>query len=88
MTFVDFFYCNYMLKPGGYIMIDDVQLHSVKELARMLAEQPGFELVLDLGKSLVFRRRSEARMLGERNVLPYILRKTNAYAQLSNPFAL
>lgn len=88
MAFVDFFYCNYMLKPGGYIMIDDVQLHSVKELARMLSEQPGFELALDLGKSLVFRRTSEARTLGEWGYLPYIVRKSNEYAQMRNPFHL
>lgn len=88
MVFVDFFYCNYMLKPGGYIMIDDLQLHSVKELARMLSEQPAFELALDLGKSLVFHRTSKARTLGEWTRLPYIVRKTNEYAQMDNPFAL
>ena len=42
--FLDFFYATHMLKQGGYIMVDDVQLHSVKELARLLAQQPGFEL--------------------------------------------
>lgn len=88
MAFVDFCYINQMLKAGGYLMIDDVQLHSVKELARMLAEQPGFELALDLGKSLVFRRTTEMRALGEWGQLPYIVRKTNDYAKCSNPFFL
>lgn len=88
MAFVDFFYANYMLKPGGYMMIDDVQLHSLKELARMMSEQPGFELVLDLGKSLVFRRVTENRLIGEWNEIPYIVRKTNEYAKTENPYRL
>lgn len=89
MVFVDFFYCNYMLKPGGYLMIDDVQLHSVKELARMMSEQPEFKLALDLGKSLVFQRTNKGnRALGEWGAVPYIVRKTDEYARTDNPFAL
>jgi len=90
MVFVDFLYCNFMLRSGGYIMIDDVHLHSVKELARMLSEQPEFELALDLGKSLVFRRRPEtsARLLREWNNIPYIVRRTTDYSHMDNPFSL
>lgn len=88
MVFVDFFYANYMLRTGGYIMIDDVQLHSVKELARMLSEQPDFQLELDLGKALIFRRVSNARILGEWTEVPYIVRKSSEYGQMSNPSAL
>ena len=89
MVFVDFLYANYMLRPGGYLMLDDLQLHSVKELARMVSEQPGFEAALDLGKSRVFRRTSEdSRVLGEWLTLPYIARKSGEYALTANPFAL
>lgn len=88
MVFVDFFYCNYLLKPGGFLMIDDVQLHSVKELARLLTEQPGFTLALDLGKSLVFQRTSPDPFLGEWSTEPYIVRKTNEYAASGSPFSL
>jgi hypothetical protein len=88
MVFVDFFYVNYMLKEGGYLMIDDVQLHSVKELARLLSEESNFELVLDLGKSLVFRRSSASRTLGEWIDLSYLVRKSNEYERLRNPFSL
>ena len=42
-----------MLCQGGYLMIDDVQPHSVEELARLLVEEPDFEPALDLGKSLI-----------------------------------
>jgi len=87
MVFVDFCYVNQMLKTGGYIMIDDVQLHSVKELARMLSEQPGFELTLNLGKSLVFRRAADNKG-GDWLSIPYIVRKTNEYARAENPFLL
>ena len=69
-------------------MIDDVQLHSVKELARLLYEQPGFTLALDLGKSLVFQRTSPDPLLGEWSTEPYIVRKTNEYAAGGAPFSL
>jgi GT2 family glycosyltransferase len=88
MVFVDFCYANYMLKAGGLIMIDDVQLHSVKELARMLSEHPDFRLELDLGKSLVFRRISESRTLSEWADIPYISRMSSQYAQSTNPYSL
>lgn len=88
LVFVDFFYANYMLKPGGYMMLDDIQLHSIKELARLLNEQPGFKIELDLGKSLVFRRETEDRELGEWNYQPYIKRKSAEYAVMGNKFVL
>jgi hypothetical protein len=88
MVFVDFCYSNHMLKAGGLIMIDDVNLHSVKELARMLSEHQDFVLELDLGKSLVFRRVSEARAMDEWTGIPYISRMTNLYSEANNPFSL
>lgn len=88
LVFVDFFYVNYMLKPGGLIMIDDINLHSVKELARLLSEQPEFRLEVDLGKSLVFRRLTDARSLGEWTTLPYIGRMTKHYEGQNDPFSL
>jgi predicted O-methyltransferase YrrM len=88
MVFLDFFYCNYMLKRGGYVMVDDVNLHSVKELARMLSEQRDFRIALDLGKALLFERTTDKRVLPEWLSLPYIWRKTADYSQWKNPFEL
>jgi hypothetical protein len=87
-VFVDFCYINYMLREGGYLMIDDVQLHSVKELARLLAEEPGFELALDIGKSLIFRKTTADRHLGEWNASPYIRRRSEENMRLPDPYAL
>ena len=86
--FVDFFYANHMLRRGGYVMLDDVQLHSVKELARLLGMQPGFDLSLDLGKSLVFRKTTADRSLPEWNGQPYIVKRTDMIGREPNPFAL
>ena len=87
-SFVDLEYTNSMLRQGGYLMIDDVQLHTGKEMARLLSEHPAFRLVLDLGKSLVFRKLTIDRHLGEWINQPYIVRRSSEYAQLPNPFAL
>jgi predicted O-methyltransferase YrrM len=85
---VDLGYANAMLKPGGYLLIDDTHLHSVKEMARFLAEQPGYSLVLDLEKSLIFQKVTAERDFGEWISQPYIVRRTNQYVRRPNKFAL
>lgn len=75
-VFVDFFYGNFLLKTDGFVMIDDVQLHSVQELMRLLDRQPGFVRVLDLGKSVVYRRDVGERVLPEWVHQPYIVERS------------
>jgi precorrin-6B methylase 2 len=74
--FIDFFYINYMLRQNAFVMIDDVQLYSTGELARFLTEQPGFDLELDLGKSLIFKKATSDRTLPEWNGQPYIVKRS------------
>jgi hypothetical protein len=85
---VDLEYANAMLKRNGYLLIDDTQLHSVKEMARFLMAQPGFSLVLDLGKSLVFQKLTAHRDFGEWISQPYIVRRYNQYLRSPNMYAL
>jgi predicted O-methyltransferase YrrM len=85
---VDLEYANAMLKPNAYLLVDDTQLHSVKEVARFLMEQPGFSLVLDLDKSLVFQKLTAKRDFGEWTNQPYIVRRYNQYVRSPNMYAL
>ena len=62
-SFVDLEYANSMLRQGGHLLIDDMQLHGQKEMARLLLEHPAFSLALDLGKSLIFRKQTAERHL-------------------------
>jgi hypothetical protein len=88
-SFVDLEYANSMLRQDGYLMIDDVNLHAEKEMARLLSEQPNFSLVLDLGKSLVFRKLTAERHLGDWYGQPYLVRRTGEYVRWwPNPYAL
>jgi FkbM family methyltransferase len=75
-VFVDFFFTNYLVKPDGFIMIDDIQLHSVAELMHLLDRQPGFVRVLDLGKAIVYRRTASERILPDWVHQPYIAEKS------------
>jgi predicted O-methyltransferase YrrM len=73
MVMVDFHYLNFMIGVGGFIMLDDVQLHSVRELARLLAYDPtNFKVRANLGKALIFEKMTSQRQLGEWNTQPYI----------------
>ena len=85
---VDLCYALKVLAPDGYVMLDDIQVHAVKELARCLVEQPGFEIALDLGKALVFRRRGDfCTMPGWWNQ-PYIVRRTQKDREAGSEFQL
>lgn len=44
-VFVDFCYANACMRQNGLFLIDDVQLHSVRQLYLLLAAQPGYRLV-------------------------------------------
>lgn len=86
-VFVDFCYANMLLRKGGIVWVDDVQLHAVKELARQLEKQPEFRLVEDLGKVLAFEKLTDEPFLADFGTQPYIVEKTAGYAQTPNPFA-
>lgn len=86
-VFVDFCYVNMLLRKGGFLWVDDVQLHSVKELARLLTQQPGFRLVEDLGKVLAFEKLTDEPLLADFGSQPYIVDKTSKYKQTENQFA-
>ncbi len=87
-VFIDLYYTNRLLRPGGFLVLDDVNLHSAKEAARLLREQPQFVLKLDLGKALVFQKIAEFREFGDWNSQPYVLRRTAEYATQPRPEAL
>lgn len=87
MVMVDFCYMNFLVKKGGFIMLDDIQLHSVKELARMLtADTNNFSLACDMnGKSLIFKKTTDRRLEPEWNLQPYLLMRSQPSFR---PFAL
>jgi hypothetical protein len=62
-------------------MVDDTQLHPVAELANLLREQWGYEVVLDCGKFVVFRKTTDARELPDFGGQPYVMRRSG----LTNP---
>jgi hypothetical protein len=87
-VFVDFCYIMAILKPGGYLMIDDIQLFSVKQLARLLNESEEFSLVSSLQKSLIFRKDTKNMRMRDFGAQPYIKRMTEAERSAGKPFVL
>lgn len=79
MVMVDFFYINAMMKSGGFLLIDDIELHSVAELARLLSYQTkDFLLTADLGKLKVFEKLTDAPLLGWWEMQPYVVALSGA----------
>ena len=76
-AFVDFCYLNMVTREGGLIFLDDIQLYSVAELSRLLAQQPGYELVGDIyGKVQIWRKATDKRFLPGHAQQPYIMEQS------------
>ncbi|MBP7149410.1 MAG: class I SAM-dependent methyltransferase [Acidobacteria bacterium] len=86
--FVDFCYMNSVLRRGGAIVVDDIQLHSVKELARFMVHDRRFRLRTNLGKTLVFSKTTDERFLPDFSGQPYVMLKSKSYEASGHPFAL
>ncbi|NBX28877.1 class I SAM-dependent methyltransferase [bacterium] len=65
-VFNDFVFLNYLLKPGGLLAIDDLQLGSCRLLAELLS-QPGlgYGIVGRREKLAVLRKETDRRLLGD-----------------------
>ena len=58
-VFVDFCYFYRSLRVGGLLVVDDLNLYSVKELVRLLSEDPEFRFVNQVHKTILFEKTSE-----------------------------
>lgn len=76
-VFVDFCYVYYMLRAGGLVLVDDVQLYSVVELKRFLQkETKRFAVEKDLGKTIVFKKLTDDRFYTDWGEQPYIVERS------------
>lgn len=87
-VFVDFCYLNRVLRQDGFLMVDDIQIHAVKELARLLMEDKNFALVKKFRKTLLFRKKTAIRYLPDFGAQPYIRRRSKEDRDAGKPFDL
>lgn len=87
-VFVDFCYFNAMLRKGGLLIADDLQIYSVNEFARWLSHQKEYRLVADMKKTLVWRKETDAIYLNDFGAQPYIQRQTKLRAANANPYEI
>jgi Methyltransferase domain len=71
-VFVDFCYLNLMLREGGVLFVDDVQLHSVGQLFHLLRQQDEFELLGVDSKLATFRKVLDRAFLPDWRAEPFI----------------
>ena len=76
-VFVDFCYLNRMLRPGGLMFIDDVQIYAVAQLVCLLrVQQPHYELVDAGPKMATFRKVLDLPYLPDWRMEPFITGNT------------
>jgi len=76
-VFVDFCYLNRMLRPGGLMFIDDVQIFAVGQLVCLLRQQsPHYEMVSIDGKMATFRKGPGLDYLPDWRMEPFIVANT------------
>lgn len=73
-VFVDFCYLNRMLRPGGLMFVDDLQLFPVAQLVCLLRQQqPHYELVAIEGKMATFRKVLDLPYLPDWRMEPFLV---------------
>ncbi len=76
-VFVDFCYLNRMLRPGGLMFIDDIQIYAVAQLVCLLREQtPHYEFVGIDSKMATFRKGIDKDYLPDWRMEPFIVSNT------------
>jgi predicted O-methyltransferase YrrM len=76
-VFVDFCYLNRMLRPGGLMFIDDIQIYAVAQLVCMLREQtPHYEFLGIDSKMATFRKGLDKPYLPDWRMEPFITSNT------------
>ena len=86
-VFNDFVYLNYLLKPGGLLAIDDLQLGSCRLLCELLL-QPGlgYHVVGRQTKLAILRKETDRRLLGDfGRYRPLIARLSECLGELPQP---
>ncbi len=87
-VFVDFVYMHSRLKPGGVIVIDDIQLHSAKELAKLLKYEPGFSMIQQINKIVLFKKIWDREFIGDFGNQKYVIQKTEEYEKSNNKYEI
>ena len=76
-VFVDFCYLNRMLRPGGLLFVDDVQIYAVGQLVCLLRQQqPHYEFVAMDTKMATFRKGLDLPYLPDWRMEPFITSNT------------
>jgi predicted O-methyltransferase YrrM len=76
-VFVDFCYLNRMLRPGGLMFVDDIQIYAVAQLVCLLREQtPHYEFVGVDSKMATFRKGLDKEYLPDWRMEPFITSNT------------
>jgi hypothetical protein len=87
-VFVDFCYLFRSLNRGGYLIVDDIHIYSIKELARFLMEDPNLQAIEILPKTIVFKKLTDRRYLPDFGGQPYVRRRMLADREAGLAFKL
>jgi hypothetical protein len=72
---IDWFYAAPMLRRGGLVVIDDIQIWTGLELKRFLAEEPDWRLETTFSRAVAFRKTGE-KYARDWNEQSYIRRRS------------
>jgi hypothetical protein len=87
-TFIDLYGMSAVLKRGGYLILDDLQLHSVKEMAKFIsADEKNWKTHIELGKAVVFQKLTDQVGFGDWTSQPYITAMSEKISHWKDPYA-
>lgn len=78
MTFLDWFYGADLLRVGGILIVDDIQLWTGRTLKDFLEEDPDWKKILEInGRAVIFQKLNNCATIKEWNKQPYVESRSN-----------
>ena len=75
-AFIDFWYLALLLKPEGLLVVDDLQLWTLRTLSDFLNAQPEWEQVRHWGHAAAFRKIRPIEAMGAWTRQPYVAKRS------------
>lgn len=83
---IDYFYTMQIIKKNGYLILDDVWIHSVNQLAKILKYSKNWKHVVSYKKTAYFQKITDAKSMGDWDEIEYIKKMSEENYVRANSF--
>jgi hypothetical protein len=83
---IDYFYTMQIIKKNGYLILDDVWIYSINEIAKILKYSRHWKHVVSYKKTAYFQKITDAKSMGDWDEIEYIKKMSEENYVRKNSF--